>query len=362
LIDFLARHAEIRGSIIKLRSKTAASRNHLNGDQALIVEAEHAKWWTTVDEHFSGDEHTQSITKPHQVTLIVLRYESILALHRATLANPKPDAAYNAALQRCVTASRSIINTLHGALKGFGAFDGSPGQYGYESIPLLWPSFTWAVWMSTFVVIFAATEKQLSHRVALRLADRSVKVLQHIALRGTNWPDSCVVAIKNLIAGLETSLTQESGMGDFNASEARSLSESELLVPAQSSQLAQERPHQPLRSRNASQNQSYLHTSLQYTAPNVAATTRFPGNFHPSFAPTMIVPNNTHSVSTPAQFVNTQVSTALASNQLHSSGSFLGIAQQLSDIPRPNDDITHLFNGEDMTWWMGDDFGLDGVL
>ena len=76
-------------------------------DQALEVEAEHTKWWNMVDEHLSNDEQTQTISKAHQVTLIVLRFESVLALHRSVLATSKKNAAYNAALQRCISASRS---------------------------------------------------------------------------------------------------------------------------------------------------------------------------------------------------------------------------------------------------------------
>jgi hypothetical protein len=49
-------------------------------------------------------------------------------------------------------------------------------------------------------------------------------------------------------------------------------------------------------------------------------------------------------------------------NYLNGSGNFLGIAQQSSDIPRPHEDITQLFSSEDMTWWMGPNYGFDGLV
>jgi hypothetical protein len=44
------------------------------------------------------------------------------------------------------------------------------------------------------------------------------------------------------------------------------------------------------------------------------------------------------------------------------SGTFLGIAQQSSDNPLPNEEIMHLFNGEDMACWLGGDLGFNGNL
>ncbi|CAN9172407.1 unnamed protein product [Alternaria alternata] len=223
-------------------------------DQALEVEAEHTKWWNTVDEHLSDDQQTQTISKTHQVTLIVLRFESVLALHRSVLATSKKNAAYNAALQRCISASRSIINTLHKALRGFGAFDGSPGQHGYERTPLLWPSFTWAVWMSTFIILSAAAEEQVSRDIALRLSDRSVQILKHLSSRA-NEP-------------------------------------------------------------------SFPNVNLHHT--------------------------------------DVQAANSLGTDYLAGAGNFLGIAQQYSDNPLPNEEIMHLFNGEDINYWFGNDSGMAG--
>lgn len=168
LLEFLAHHASIRGSVMDLRHNVARHGSRFIEDLTMKIDADHMKWWNHVDEYLSTTEDALAVSKLHQVTLIVSRFESVIALHRSVLATSKRDSAYNSALQRCISASRSIINTLHKALQGFGAFDGSPGQTGYESTPLLWPSFTWAVWMSSFIIIFAATEDQVPRNVALR--------------------------------------------------------------------------------------------------------------------------------------------------------------------------------------------------
>ncbi|EMD88076.1 hypothetical protein COCC4DRAFT_202411 [Bipolaris maydis ATCC 48331] len=288
LLEFLAQHADIRGSIMQTRHRTFLHGSANETEEALEREAEHTRWWNMVDEYLSNEEQVQNISKAHQVTLIVLRFESILALHRSVLAISKKDAAYNVALQRCISASRSIINTLHKALRGFGAFDGSPGQHGYERTPLIWPSFTWAVWMSTFVILSAASEGQVTRDIAIRLSDRSIQILKHLALRGTKWPDACIVAIQNLTARLSKPSTRSS-----------------TVVPG-AAPVNESRPTGETSSLLAANNPTY-----DYIAD--------PGNF-------------------------------------------LGIAHQDSDNPLPNEQIMHLFNGEDMNYWWDRDFGPPGNM
>ncbi|EUC44724.1 hypothetical protein COCMIDRAFT_97431 [Bipolaris oryzae ATCC 44560] len=288
LLEFLAQHADIRGSIMQTRHQTFLHGSTNETEEALEREAEHTRWWNMVDEYLSNDEQVQNISKAHQVTLIVLRFESILALHRSVLAVSKKDAAYNVALQRCISASRSIINTLHKALRGFGAFDGSPGQHGYERTPLLWPSFTWAVWMSTFVILSAASEGQVTRDIAIRLSDRSIQILKHLALRGTKWPDACIVAIQNITARLSKPSTRSSTVvpGAAPVNDSRLVGETSSLL--------------------AANNPAY--------------------------------------------------------DYLADPGNFLGIAHQDSDNPLPNEQIMHLFNGEDMNYWWDRDFGHSGNM
>lgn len=357
LLDFLARHADIRGSIMQTRHQSMLHGSTDDIDQALEVEAEHTKWWNTVDEHLSDDQQTQTISKTHQVTLIVLRFESVLALHRSVLATSKKNAAYNAALQRCISASRSIINTLHKALRGFGAFDGSPGQHGYERTPLLWPSFTWAVWMSTFIILSAAAEEQVSRDIALRLSDRSVQILKHLSSRGTSWPDACIVAVQNLAARLDKQSNRgpTNTSGDGSRTAVRSTRNSSLgfgNVPAQrqtsEARLANHTPirpnpvtgtNTPVGQPQRLNNQSHA-ASSSTTFTNTANEPSFP---------------NVHLHHTDVQAVN-----SLGTDYLAGAGNFLGIAQQYSDNPLPNEEIMHLFNGEDINYWFGNDSGMAG--
>ena len=363
LLDYLARHANIRGSIMQTRHKSALHGSHNETDQALEVEADHTKWWNMVDDHLSDDERMQSISKAHQITLIVLRFESVLALHRSVLATTKKDAAYNAALQRCISASRSIINTLHKALKGFGAFDGSPGQNGYERTPLLWPSFTWAVWMSVFIVFSATTEGQVPRDVTLRLVDRSIQILKHLALRGTSWPDACIVAIQNLTAHLREPSTTRSttalpgGVSGPRASVDPSASISRDANTSRNGRMVQDQADARAVGNQQSTGQMTPHGTMGSTL--LAGN---PQNFtNQSYFPTHStgIINNTEALNIPNDFRDGY---NLTNAHFAGSGTFLGIAQQSSDNPLPNDDIMHLFNGDDMAYWLGGDFGSNGNL
>ncbi|XP_014559023.1 hypothetical protein COCVIDRAFT_13902 [Bipolaris victoriae FI3] len=361
LLDFLAQHADIRGSIMQTRHRTFLHGSANETEEALEREAEHTRWWNMVDEYLSNDEQVQNISKAHQVTLIVLRFESILALHRSVLAISKKDAAYNVALQRCISASRSIINTLHKALRGFGAFDGSPGQHGYERTPLLWPSFTWAVWMSTFVILSAASEGQVTRDIATRLSDRSIQILKHLALRGTKWPDACIVAIQNLTARLSKPSTRSSTVvpGAAPVNDSRPTGETSSLLgnrqtAHQGNAVFSERqdiPTHPTQSHPA----TGMTTNSQPAPRNATHS-------HAESNPTMMM-SNLGSFNFPSH----DIGDALAANNptydyLADPGNFLGIAHQDSDNPLPNEQIMHLFNGEDMNYWWDRDFGPPGNM
>ncbi|KAH7121309.1 fungal-specific transcription factor domain-containing protein [Dendryphion nanum] len=370
LLEFLARHAEIRGSIMESRSKIVMDKTYNDTDRLLDIDAEHTKWWNTVDEYLSDQDQCYKITKAHRVTLVVLRFETVLALHRSVLATSNKSSAYNAALQRCISASRSIINTLYKALNGVGAFDGSPGDRGYEPTPLLWPSFTWAIWMSAFIVIFAATEDQVSRDVAARLASRSVAVLRHLALRGTSWPDACTIAIQNLAARLNGGSTRSTTTEHqplLNVNER----DSAPTVWHGDSGLPQNRPslHSDLGPLDAGRVRLRGHAASSLTTPSTQTLTSIPyqaPHFPQShFTSSSTQPPNldafTFSNGTGDQDIHMQRSTHVASTHLAGSGTFLGIAQQFSDNPIPNEEIMHLFNNEDLSFWMGGNVAFDGL-
>jgi hypothetical protein len=176
LLGFLARHAEIRGSISELRNKSVSHRQ-TEIDQAVVVDAELTKWWNEVDEYLeSNSSGSLLINRYHQVTLVVLRHESIIALNKYTLATSKKSSAYDAALQNCISASRSIISTLYKVVENSINLELSGAREVPENSGLLWPSFTWAVWMSAFLMIYAANEDQVPQDVALRYV---LRILEH---------------------------------------------------------------------------------------------------------------------------------------------------------------------------------------
>lgn len=63
---------------------------------------------------------------------------------------------------------------------------------------MMWPSFTWAVWMSAFILLYATSEGIVNGQVAGRNVDKSLKVLNKLAARGSVWPEASAVAIQDL--------------------------------------------------------------------------------------------------------------------------------------------------------------------
>lgn len=145
------------------------SNKQTETDEPVVIEAELAKWWNEVDEYLDSNSLSSlPISQYHRVTLVVLRHESIIALNKHTLATSKKSSAYDAALQNCISASRSIINTLHKILQTWTDSSFSESSAVAPNSGLLWPSFTWAVWMSAFIVIYAANEDQITQDVSIR--------------------------------------------------------------------------------------------------------------------------------------------------------------------------------------------------
>lgn len=115
-------------------------------------------------EEFIDDEKDPPIlSMHHQAVLTILYHESVISLNRPILAASGKGSAYDAALQQCIGASRSIITTLHKAIQ--------PPQRTLLSQALsvlLWPSVTWAVWMSTFILFHAVSKGHVSSTMASR--------------------------------------------------------------------------------------------------------------------------------------------------------------------------------------------------
>jgi hypothetical protein len=160
LLSFLARHYTIRGQIIELRNKSLHYVQK-DPDRATAITAQLGQWWNDVED-FHDAEEDQYTSVYHLTVLTVLKHEAIISLNRPALAASRQGPAYDAALQYCIGSARSIISTLHKVTK--------PRRDSQKTAPLslLWPSFTWAVWISTFILFHAASSNHISQGVVSR--------------------------------------------------------------------------------------------------------------------------------------------------------------------------------------------------
>jgi hypothetical protein len=198
-LNFLARHASIKGQIMELRNKSIHQRTS-NRDLATVIGASIDKWANDLQYLIDATEHDKSsrFNALHQAVLLVSQHELVISLNRPLLASEKHTPDYVAALQTCIRASRAIISILHHYLCAQANRQASD----LYPTPLLWPSLTWCVWQSSFIVLHAALEGEMPKPTARRLADSSVEILRHLALRGSVWPNVCAVAINDLFLRL----------------------------------------------------------------------------------------------------------------------------------------------------------------
>ncbi|ROW04503.1 hypothetical protein VMCG_05040 [Cytospora schulzeri] len=167
LLTLLSKHAQIRGMILELRHKSVHVRQD-SVERALYVQSRLTRWANEVHEVIIGegtDDEDDSREQPegqrgkydgaisplYQTLLIILQHDSTIALNRPLLAKKPATSASQAALQACICASRAIIETIdspHLVKKD----DNSMNTI------VVWPLLTWSVWMSCFILTYAALE------------------------------------------------------------------------------------------------------------------------------------------------------------------------------------------------------------
>jgi hypothetical protein len=158
LLSFVARESRLRGEIIELRNKSLHYVQK-DPDRATLLTTRIAQWWNDIEDLQDVPDH-QQLSPYRMMVLKLLKHESIISLHRPILAASREGAEYDAALQLCIGSARSIITILFDALR-----------YRNESmtiqstLTLLWPSCTWAIWISTFILFYAASSNHLSHNI-----------------------------------------------------------------------------------------------------------------------------------------------------------------------------------------------------
>ncbi|KAJ5493381.1 hypothetical protein N7539_002127 [Penicillium diatomitis] len=215
LFSHLARFAQVRGLILELRNK---SIYHSNATPAEVsrVNGEIAKWWNQAyDDVYSAEDGADTqvstpstLRRCHQLLLEVLRHEAIISMNRPVLAVERPNPEYKLALQVCIASSRSLLLALKNHLSS--AFDA----------PLAWPSYTWITWIACLILMYASWEGEISVTIASKYARTAIQILEHLSLRGSSWPETCIDAIKSMQSNLSA---------NSEAASCRSSKESEGL-------------------------------------------------------------------------------------------------------------------------------------
>ncbi|KAG9856027.1 hypothetical protein KCU98_g3206, partial [Aureobasidium melanogenum] len=198
-LDYLTKHASIKGQIVELRNKSIHQRT-ADRDLATLIGARIDKWANDLQYVLDAADYDEPsrFSALHETVLLVSQHELIISLNRPLLALEKHTPEYMAALQTCIRASKSIIS----ALRKYLFYRVNQRAQETSAAPLLWPSLTWCVWMSAFIVLHAAIGGEMPKSIARKLADDSVEILKHLALRGSGWPNVCAVAINDLFLRL----------------------------------------------------------------------------------------------------------------------------------------------------------------
>ncbi|KAF5001507.1 hypothetical protein FGRMN_978 [Fusarium graminum] len=210
LLVFVAKHARIRGLILELRNKSMLQRQD-TADRVAFVQAELAKWFNEIQDSVEEDDADSNLNVPaisehHKIMLLVLKHESAICLNRPGLASESPSSSYSSAFQACISAAKSILIILKKHRNRLQLQTDSTRVRSQP--PLLWPTFTWSIWISAFVLIHAAIEKQIPLGSALRHVAAAKDILSHLAARDTSWPEYCLGAIDELTSTVRE-LSQE---------------------------------------------------------------------------------------------------------------------------------------------------------
>ncbi|KXJ90515.1 fungal-specific transcription factor domain-domain-containing protein [Microdochium bolleyi] len=266
LFGLLSDHARLRGSILELRNKAIARRNETQ-DKSIIVQSELTRWVNHVNEALceDGDDDADSRPDPphhlsssQRVLLTVVQHEATIALHRPLLASKTNSPSSRAALQTCIGASRAIIDAVFSYCR-------QQSEAAMLNV-MVWPLLTWSIWMSCYILVFAALEDATPIPSAFRYAKRARHILSQLSRRGTQWPDFCLQALAHLMSVLQSQ--EPSGAASFELASSRTST-------------SNHEPEPPSVSHQA--------TSQIGSSPSVRSTTAPPrrglGRAHTDYAP-----------------------------------------------------------------------------
>lgn len=138
-----------------MRHKAVVHRT-TDAEEVSYVDAEISKWWNEaqdlLDPHYSYDEGSEKtnsdqalLKDSHKLLLIVQKHESTILLNRPVITSGHNTLLYEAAMQKCIGASKQIVSKIYQHLyNGTKDVDASDDQL---NSPLFWPGFTWCIWM-----------------------------------------------------------------------------------------------------------------------------------------------------------------------------------------------------------------------
>lgn len=148
----------------------------------MLIQSELSRWFNDVHERTanradienSESYHAVDLVSPSQQTLLSLMYhESVITLNRPLLVSETKSPASQAAFQACISASRSILDTVFKVYR-------HENEPSFNSISV-WPLLTWSVWMSCFILTYAALQGETTvpsaHKYVLSQARCGTKVL-----------------------------------------------------------------------------------------------------------------------------------------------------------------------------------------
>jgi hypothetical protein len=180
LPTFLAKHGHIKGLILELRNKSINHR-FSDPDELAHVDAEISRWWNTAQDlvdpidleldpnnQFSRNNHPilVPLNSSQKLLLIVQKHESVILLYRPVITSGYNTSAFEAAMQKCIGASKAIISNVYRHISS--GMEARGGLHGRIKSPLVWPGFVWMVWQSGLILLYAASEGYYPEGVAQR--------------------------------------------------------------------------------------------------------------------------------------------------------------------------------------------------
>ena len=155
--------------IMELRNKNLKSR-HDTYEKSLLVQVQLSQWTNKVYDATEQEPYDEAgpfglpnetigdakptISPPHKMLLLMQQHELTISLNRPLLIAGPETPASQAALQVCISASRSIID----AISKSRVINSSPEDNCSLGAVLVWPHLTRSVWMSCFILSYAALE------------------------------------------------------------------------------------------------------------------------------------------------------------------------------------------------------------